>query len=294
MTRWDGEAAVFMSNYGLQVYPAGVVLYRDGRRFGWGPDGFGPQKEVAPVRGDRRAISGWSEASQRRFEFIAANCAAVFRSFITLTYRAVSESWEDDHGRNLRVVKRSKKDLNRFRTTLRRELDAHLWVQEFQQRGVLHYHLLCEGEPSEERCSRVWLKATGEWRDEYAQRVAVKVEHAEKEQSLRGYLGRYIGKGPQKVLPPGIEGAGRWWGRSRGLKLAMLRQIVTHLPEGGNMRQESVCLLRSFRRWLSGEVGHKVRSGVYIDWRRERSARAVRVVDELMAFYLRELSGVEL
>lgn len=285
---------MFMSDYGLQVYPAGVVLHRDGRRFGWGPDGFGPQQEAATVRGDRRPITGWSEASRRRFEFIAANCAAMFKSFITLTYHAVNLSWEDDHERNRRVVKDSKKNLNRFRTTLRRELGQHLWVQEFQKRGVIHYHLLCEGEPLKDRCSWVWLKATGELHDRHAQRVAVKVEHAEKERSLRGYLGRYIGKGSQKVLPPGIEGAGRWWGRSRGLKLAMLRQIVTHLPEGGNMRQESVCLLRSFRRWMSGEVGHKVRSGVYIDWRRERSARAVRVVDELMAFYLRELSGVDL
>lgn len=288
------EVTVFMTNYGLQVYPAGVVIHRDGRKFGWGPDGFGPRKETATVRGDRRPISAWSEASQRRLEFIAANCAAVFKSFITLTYHAESESWEDEDGRNRRIVKRSKRDMNRFRTTLRRELGEHLWVQEFQQRGVIHYHVLCEGEPSKDRCTWVWLRATGEWRDEKAQRHAVKVEPVRGERKVRGYVGRYFGKARQKALPTGIEGAGRWWGRSRGLGLKLLREIVTHVPEGGNMRQEAVCLKRSFLRWMSGVFGHRVRSGVYLDWRGDRSARAIGVVDGLIKFYLREPSEVEL
>jgi hypothetical protein len=283
-----------MANYGLQVYQAGVVLHRDGRKFGWGPEGFGPRKGSMLLRGDRQPIAAWSECSQRRLEFIAANCAAEFKSFVTLTYHAEVESWEDVEGRNRRIVRRSKRDLNRFRSCLRREMGEHLWVQEFQARGVIHYHLLCEGELSRERCSAVWLRATGEWRDEAATRHAVKVEPVRGERGVRSYLGRYLGKGRQKLLPGELDGAGRWWGRSRGLRLQQVREIVTHFPEGGNMRQEAVCVRRSFCRWLSGELRFRVRSGVFIDWKGQRSKRAVRVVDELVRFYLREISGVAL
>jgi hypothetical protein len=218
----------------------------------------------------------------------------MFKSLVTLTYHAETESWEDADGRNLRVVRRSKHDLNRFLNCLRRELGQYLWVQEFQSRGVVHYHVLCEGEPSHERVTWAWLRATGEWRDEHATKHAVKVDPVRGDREVRSYVGRYLGKGRQKTLPAGIDGAGRWWGRSRGLGLVMLRQIVTHLPEGTYMRQESICLMRSFRRWLSGVVHFRAKSGTFIDWRGTMAARAVGVVDELIKFYLREISGVEL
>jgi hypothetical protein len=218
---------VFMANYGLQVYRGGIELHRDQREFRWGAEGFGPLKR-AVVRGDRRAISALSESSRRRLEFIAANCAGQFKSLITMTYRAKMASWEDIDGRNLRIVRRSKRDLNRFLNCVRRELGHYLWVQEFQARGVVHYHLMCGGEPSQERCSWAWLRATGEWRDEHAALHSVKVESVRGERKVRSYLGRYLGKGRQKCLPEGMEGAGRWWCRSRGLVLEIVRQIVTH------------------------------------------------------------------
>ena len=282
-----------MTNYGINVYSNGIEIHRDQRKFGWGPNGFGPLKGRT-VRGDRKAIAAFSKASQRRLEFISACCAGAFRSLVTLTYHGEVASWEDSDGRNRRIVQRSKRDVGRFLNCLRAELGLYLGVQEFQQRGVLHYHLLCEGEPSQERCTWAWLRATGEWRDEKAALHAVQIEAVRGQRQARSYLGRYLGKGRQKCLPEGIEGAGRWWCRSRGLKLEILRQIVTHEPQGGAMRQESVCLHRSFRRWLSGVLHFKVISGPFIDWKGVTSARAVRVIDELIKFYLREISGVEL
>jgi len=286
-------AVVFMELYGVQVYRGGIVLHRDQRKFGWEGGQFGPLKREV-VRGDRKPIAAFSEPSRKRFEFIAANCACEFKSLITLTYHAEAQNWEDVEGRNLRIVRRSKTDLQRFLNCMRKELGHYIWVQEFQGRGVIHYHLLCEGEPSQERCTWAWLRATGEWRDEQAIEHAVKVDAVKGERQVRSYLGRYLGKGRQKNLPPGIDGAGRWWCRSRGLKLVMLRQIISHSPQGGNMRHEAVCVLRSFRRWLSGEVHFRVTSGMFIDWPGKLSARAVQVVDGLIAFYLRSISGVEL
>jgi hypothetical protein len=80
----------------------------------------------------------------RNLAFVAANAGVEFRSHLTLTYHAVNESWEDDQGRNRRIVNRSKRDLNRFLKAMRPQLGAYLWVQECQERGVIHYHLLAE------------------------------------------------------------------------------------------------------------------------------------------------------
>ncbi len=51
---------------------------------------------------------------------------------------------EDDRARNQRIVRRSKVDLHRFIVRLGDELGRCVWIQEFQVRGVLHYHMLCE------------------------------------------------------------------------------------------------------------------------------------------------------
>jgi hypothetical protein len=101
------------------------------------PDHHGPRA--------RGVIRGFSRGSRRRLEFVAANLEARFQTLVTLTYHANVERWEDDAERNRRVVLRSKRDLNRFLSCLRGEFGQYLWVQEFQQRGVVHYHVLVTG-----------------------------------------------------------------------------------------------------------------------------------------------------
>lgn len=261
VSKWRNPGAVmFMKGYGVQVHARGVELRidrmprkrdRDGRSV--------PIHYAKSTRGDRGAIRAFSEASRRRLEYLLANVRAEFCCIVTLTYHARCESWEGDEERNRRIVKRSKRDLNRFLCCVRREIGRYAWVQEFQARGVVHYHLLCEKALTQERGAFVWCRATGEADDSAAMRYAVKVEAVESVLGARSYLGRYVGKGRQKSLPTGIDGAGRWWGLSRGIPLALVEEVVTR-PEGGEwVSLREVLIARSFRRWLRKRLGFKVR-----------------------------------
>jgi hypothetical protein len=277
---------VFMSNYGLSVYDAGFVLHREGWR-------LVPDDEVgdrvpdrgAVIRGDRAAVKALTRASWRRLEFIMANVAVAFRTIATLTYHAEKEEWESDPDRNRRIVKRSKRDLNRLLTCLRGELGHYLWVQEFQARGVIHYHLAFEGDVAESRMALAWCRSTGAIGDEAALRHAVKVEAIRTERGVRSYLGRYVGKGRQKELPAGVEHAGRWWGRSKGQTLTLRLELVTREREGTSHHALEVRVLRSVRRWLRGELGFRVSGGTFTDWGGRLSGRLVEVAIKLQEFY---------
>lgn len=283
---------MFMENYGLQVYVAGLVIHRDLRPRVW-CDGVTRAAVSGVIQGGRRGpIAAFSESSRRRLEFVAANCCARFRTLVTLTYHAPVEAWENDAERNRRIVKRSKRDLNRFLARMRREMSAYLWIQEFQKRGAIHYHLLCEGELSPERCAVVWTRATDELDDVDALRHAVRVEAVAGQRQVRSYLGRYLGKQRQKLLPPGVRGAGRWWGRSRGLELAIIREVVTHGREGTEVGPVAARVLRSMRRWLSGRLKFRVRGGQVVDWSGKLSGDAAGLVDRLLAFYQLEVGEV--
>jgi hypothetical protein len=275
---------MLMKSYGLRVFEAGFILRRDGWRLIEIDDGslrlvrFG-----SPTRGDRGAIRAFSHGSRRRLEFIAANASAAFRTIVTLTYHAKHGTWEGDGARNLRIVKRSKRDLNRFLTCVRRDLGRYLWVQEFQQRGAIHYHLMCEGEPSESRIACAWCRATGELDDAAALKYAAKVEAVRGEKGVRSYLGRYLGKGRQKSLPVGVDRAGRWWGRSKGLRFDVIG--ISREREETVRRALEVRVLRSVRCWLRGEMGFLVSGGMFVDWGGRLSRRLLAVAAKLQEFY---------
>jgi hypothetical protein len=216
---------------------------------------------------------------------VAANLAGGFRSLLTLTYHAQLESWEDDAARNGRIVARSKRDLNRFLSALRREIGEYLWVQEFQQRGVVHYHVLCEAEVAQERATVAWCRATEALSDADAVRHAAKVDPITDERRARGYVGRYVGKARQKVLPPGVGGAGRWWGRSRGLALVVLDEVVSHEGDTGFRKRAGVRIVRCVRKYLSKVLRFKYRGGAVVDWGGKLSSRVVELVERLRTFY---------
>jgi hypothetical protein len=204
---------------------------------------------------------------------------------VTLTYHANVKSWEDDEARNRRIALRSKRDLNRFLSCVRQELGAYLWVQEFQERGVVHYHVLAEGVISEDRAAVVWCRATDELDDADAMRHAVTVEVIEHERRARGYVGSYLGKVRQKVLPRGVEGAGRWWGRSRGLDLLLLEEVVSCEQGGTFVSREGLRIVRCVRRYLSKRFGFKFRGGSFVDWGGELSTQLRSLVVQLREFF---------
>jgi len=276
---------MFMPDYGVQIYSAGIVFHLDGRPRVRDEDG---ERLAAPgilQRGRRGRIGKLTRSSLTRLEFIAANAAGRFATLLTLTYHGNQEAGEDEALRNFRIAKRSKCDLNRFFSSLRGELGAYLWVQEFQARGVVHYHVMCEGRPSCERVMLAWVRATGQLEDEAARKHSVKVDAIRGEHEVRSYLGRYLGKSRQKSLPEGVSSAGRWWGRSKGLKLQLVRELVTQGQAEGLPRAAACRVARSLRAWLSKRLGYRVRGGVFRDWAGRFAAEAVPVLDALQAFY---------
>ena len=278
---------MFMKEYGTRLYSSGMVLHADGRRRYASPHGVQVESLRGLTRGDRAAVTGLSKTSVRRLGFIAANAAGRFRSLVTLTYHALGASWENAADVNHRIARRSKADMNRFLSCLRRELGAYLWVQEFQTRGVIHFHVLCEGEPSLERASLAWMRASGQLDDSAARAHGVDVQPVRTEKAARSYLGRYLGKARQKDLPSGVAGAGRWWGRSRSLQLEVVREAVTHSVDSAAPDRIASRVSRSVRRWLGRRLGMRVRGGVFVDWSGRFAPAAAAVFDALQEFYRR-------
>ena len=99
--------------------------------------------------------------------------------------------------------------MHRFLMCVRAELGEYIWVQEFQERGVIHYHLLCTNSVSQERASVAWARASRQEHDAAVRRHGAMVQDVRSERGARSYLGRYIGKERQKHLPVGVIGAGR-------------------------------------------------------------------------------------
>jgi hypothetical protein len=276
---------MLMKEHGLRIFAGGIVLHGDRRARYWSDQGAEEIVKHEGRKGRRGRVKAFSEPSRKRLELIAASAATVFRSLMTLTYHARAEAWEDDAARNGRIAHRSKRDLNRFLTVMRRKLGAYLWVQEFQARGVVHYHVLCEAEVEEHDVVLAWCRATDSLDDAAALKYAAKVERIDSESRARWYVSRYVGKARQKLLPPGVEAGNRWWGRSRSLKLRVLTDLVV-LPEGETVpRPTATRVVRCLRRFLSGELGFRFHCGMIVDWRGSLSSRAAGLVGPLVEYF---------
>jgi hypothetical protein len=273
------------SVYGLRVYRYGVELKGDGRKRERLPGGH--VVIVKPRAGSsfRGKIRAWSEASAKRLAFISANVDLFFRSHVTLTYRAAQAAWETAGERNRRFVRRCKEDLHRFLRALRAELGEYLWVREFQQRGVVHFHVLAEKELAETRAAEAWGRASAQLEDEDVLRHGVKVDPIQSQNGAKRYLAKYIGKEKQKDLPVGVDGAGRWWGRSRGLKLAILEEIVWLDRSDMFRRKAQLRIVRILRRYVERRFGRRYAGGAFIDYGGELTARLAVMTAELRAHY---------
>jgi hypothetical protein len=273
---------VRLKDYGLRVYRQGVDFRADRRTRD--PNGWA---HVIPIRQSKYAssrrgqVSGLSKPSAKRLEFVAANARVPLSTLLTLTYRATAKEGESDAERNLRVARRSKRDLNRFLCCLRKELGEYLWVQEFQERGVVHYHVLCERPITEERARVVWCRAIGVLHDVASMEHGVKVETVASATGARSYVGRYFGKERQKQLPEGVAQAGRWWGRSRGLELDLLAEVVACGFKSQERDREKSFVVRQCRRYLRRRLGFKFAGGTFVDWGGELCAGLLHVVGGL-------------
>lgn len=274
-----------MKDYGLTIHPQGVVLRSD-RRYRYHDDNGALR--VAARRGGtgrRQGVAGFSKASQRNLAMVAANADAAFRWHLTLTYHAIEVPGEDERALNERIAKRAKRDLNRFLSAVRRSLGRYLWVMEFQARGVLHFHVLCEHEIAHQMATLAWCRSTDELGDADAMRHAVRVQEVRSERAARYYLGRYLGKVDQKKLPPGVQAAGRWWGRSRGVELITVDYIVSGREGHDDVDVAGVRIVRTARKWLSRDLGWKFQGGSFVSWGGRLTGRLRGVVCRLRDYF---------
>lgn len=277
---------VAAGSYGLKVYKQAVELRSDGRPRVELVRGYRVvdrwRRRHIPPRGKIRA---WSPASAKRLAIVALNADVAFRSHVTLTYRARTEAWESGPERNLRVVRASKADLHRFLRSTRRDLGDYLWVQEFQARGVVHYHVLGTESISQERAADAWARASGQEDDPDVLRHGVRVGPIQSQTGVRHYLRHYMGKERQKRLPEGVDGAGRWWGRSRSLKLAVLEEIVWMDRSDGVVREEEKRIVRILRGYIRRKFGWRFKGGAFLDFGGRLSATLAELAERLRAHY---------
>lgn len=121
---------------------------------------------------------------------------------------------------------------------------------------------------------------------------SARTDLVDSEHEVRSYLGRYVGKGSQKELPLGVSAAGRWWGRSRSLRLELLREVVTHRPGEVDVAEAEARVVRGLRRWLRGRLSFKVRGGVFGDAAGRFAPDAVGVFDLLTGFFGVPIEGM--
>jgi hypothetical protein len=269
----------------MRVCRNGIELRSDGRLRERLPNGYAVivhRKSLSKPRGKIRA---WSVTSARRLAFITANADLFFRSHLTLTYRAVQESWESVGDRNLRFVKRCRADLHRFLRCIRREIGEYLWVREFQQRGAVHFHVLSELEVAQERAAAAWCRATNQAHDEAVLRHGVQADAIRSQNGARSYVSRYIGKERQKELPEGVDGAGRWWGRSRGLRLAVLEDIVWLDRSEGVRRPKQLRIVRILRRFIEKTFRRRYPGGAFVDYGGKLAAKLGAMAQRLREHY---------
>lgn len=277
-----------MNSYGCAVYAHGIELHGDGRRRERGPLGWLYLRPALPrARGPRGEIRGFSVKSRQRLKWALANAVPEFRTHLTLTYHArVDESDADAAAaRNRSLVSRAKRDLNRFLACVRREAGRYCWIQEFQSRGAVHFHVLVESVLDSSRAALAWCRATGQLHDPHALRHGVRVDAVEDQLAARRYLVRYFGKSVQKRLPAGVERAGRFWGASRSLIADPMAVVTSCEPKGKRHDASAVRVVRGLRRFVSGVVGFRWRGGRLVSWRGDLSVRALHVLGRLREYY---------
>lgn len=270
------------------MYPRGLELHMDGRHRKRDRLGIVHFRPLFPTSGGPRGtIAGFTKESRWRLGWTLANATAPFAVHATLTYHARADETNGDQvaTRNRTLVGRAKLDLNRMLASVRDEIGSFCWIQEFQQRGAIHFHILCEREVAQSRLALEWCRATGQLDDPHAMKHAVRVRPVEDQTVVRRYLVKYFGKAGQKRMPPGVERAGRYWGCSRGLAAGPLLEVVTAQPKACRHDRAALAVRRALQRFVSRELGFKWRGGRLVCWEPDLPQRALRVLHELRRFY---------
>lgn len=175
----------------------------------------------------RGNITGASKASRRRLRDLVFNLQPM-RALVVLTY---PDSFPVDGTK-------AKRDLGVLCKWLVRQEINYLWVLEFQSKtGKPHFNLLLTSMVDKEALKAKWAQVVGSGNAEHAV-VGARVEYIRNQFALASYLCR----GEQKAVPEGFTNVGKFWGKSRNLKVQKRAEydgpLATMAP-----------ILRTARRW---------------------------------------------
>jgi len=226
--------------------------------------------------GVRSRVSNFSKSSRRRLQWIETQGNWV--SMLTLTYHSAG-CYCDENGVagadcseiDLAGWRNAKKQLNSWLQILRNRGIKYLWCQEFQVRGVLHFHVLMDmaypvlareadncGVESWRSLMWYWIRLVGEENDKDAVDFCLKSEsYTPWKIYSDGYLSKYMDKNKQKVLPDGVKYAGRWWGCSRDLWIEERSAEVIESVENMEQLSRVAPMWRIFRRQVRKFLEHK-------------------------------------
>ena len=112
-----------------------------------------------------------------------------------------------------KTKKQKAKAAPRSRAGFLRKPFSALWVMEYQERGVVHYHIWSSHYIDKAELQRLWNQII----DAPAETPSTRVDgwKAYTKTGLSSYVAKYARKEAQKTLPEELAktGAGRWWGK---------------------------------------------------------------------------------
>lgn len=207
-------------------------------------DSDGTSRNSSPIVSNNEAsfrgeITSFSRDSSRRLKLLLRNLNTDLCNMITLTYPA-------DFFSDGRLCKRH---LNVFLQWLRDQYNAkYVWVQEFQERGALHFHIVVDVWIHKLKIREEWAHIVSGNSNSY---VHTRIESLRS--TVVSYFSSYIRKSSQKTVPESFIGVGRFWGASRGLKNKP--RVITAKADYNTMAR----VTRTLRKWYANSLKNLTR-----------------------------------
>lgn len=160
----------------------------------------------------RKAIYEFSDKSRAHLDHIACNSGHLIKSQFCLTYH-------DQNPTDGEVVK---KHLDKWLKSYRRRFPAgsYLWVLEFQERGIPHYHVFLSvpvDPVMQKKMARSWVKITKGSKEQYWWHCRPSNWIPWNMENGNYLMKNYVVKQAQKDVPQEFQNVGRFWGCSRAM-----------------------------------------------------------------------------
>lgn len=162
-----------------------------------------PRKETAK----RGKITKFSDKSRANLlKYTRGIPKDRYKVFVTLTYKNAPT---DAKNHLDRILKELESAANQSKN---KKPFSALWCMEFQERGVIHFHIWLTHYIDKTELRKKWNRITKQESDNPS--TDVRGWQAKSQSGLSSYVSKYAAKQEQKELPDEQKekGAGRWWG----------------------------------------------------------------------------------